>query len=223
MELINDPLEQTTAVTDLVLGVAAIWAVLYIKKLNRFKPWKSTIWQWAFIFLALASLIGAVAHGFQMSEKVNYIMWQPLNLSLGLTIAFFVIGVIYDTWGETASRRWMPIMIIVAILFFVTKLVASLFIEYSFFIFIIYEAVGMLFALVAYAVLSARKRLRGGWIMTAGVMVTILAAAVQSMKFIHFTLIWEFNNNGAFHIIQLVGVFILIYGLRADLIDEKSQ
>ncbi len=220
MEFITDPLEQTTAVTDLILGIMAVWAVFYLKKMNRFKPWKSLIWQWAFIFLALASLIGAVAHGFQMSEKVNYIMWQPLNLFLGMTIAFFVIGVIYDTWGEAASRRWMPIMIVIALLFFITKLVASLFIKYSFFIFIIYEAAGTLFALGAYTLLSMKKQIRGGWLMTVGVLITILAAGVQSIKFIHFTLIWEFNNNGAFHLIQAVALFFLIFGLRADLKDD---
>ena len=71
----------------------------------------------------------------------------------------------------------------------------------------------MLVALVGYTWLACRGKLRGAWWMAAGILVTIVAAGVQASKGISFTLIWSFDHNGVYHLIQMVGMVLLAAGL----------
>ncbi|MGH8658414.1 MAG: DUF6962 family protein, partial [Gammaproteobacteria bacterium] len=46
---------------------------------------------------------------------------------------------------------------------------------------------------------------------------TIVAAAFQANRNIELTLIWTFDHNGVFHLIQMTGLVALVAGLRAAL------
>ena len=74
---------------------------------------------------------------------------------------------------------------------------------------------GMLFALVAYGWLAINQQLAGVGLMAAGILVTMMAAGVQAGESVSFTFIWKFDHNGAFHLIQMVGIILLTAGLRA--------
>ena len=214
MEFIDIPTEQTTAATDVLLALVALVSVVYLLRIGKGRdPWKTRIWAWGFGLLAFASALGAVAHGFKMSEQLNDLLWKPLNLALGLTIAMFAVGVVYDRWGEASSRRVLPILIGVGVAFFVVTVV----IPGSFLVFILYEAVAMLFALVVYVLLAARRHLVGASVMAAGILITIVAAGIQASGAVVLTIIWEFDHNGIFHLIQVVGVAVLVAGLRMAL------
>ena len=86
----------------------------------------------------------------------------------------------------------------------------------SFLPFIIYEAVVMLFALIAYSVLLKRKFAGAGY-MVLGILITIIAAVIQATKAFQLTLIWEFDHNGIFHLVQIPGVIFLYLGLKTEL------
>jgi predicted alpha/beta-hydrolase family hydrolase len=75
----------------------------------------------------------------------------------------------------------------------------------------------MLFALAAYARLAQSGRLIGAQQMAAGVLLSILAAAIQasSSELIVFGV--PFDHNGLFHIVQIAGLPLLASGLRAAL------
>lgn len=75
----------------------------------------------------------------------------------------------------------------------------------------------MFFALVVYILLAVRKRLAGAAVMAAGILITIVAAAIQASGAVFVTIIWEFDYNGIFHLIQIVGLAVLVAGLRAAL------
>jgi hypothetical protein len=216
MKFVDLPTERVTAVTDLILALLALGGALYLRQLNSTDPWKANLWASAFGLLVLAAGLGAIAHGFQMSAAVNQWFWRPLNLSLGLVIALFVVGVSYDLWGLPQAQRVLPITIAIGLAFFgVTLLKPG-----SFIIFIIYEAVAMVFALGAYVWLAARGQLSGAGWMAGGVLVTIIAAAVQAGwkgQDNPLTLIWQFDQNGLYHLIQMAGVVLLLMGLRAAL------
>jgi hypothetical protein len=217
MEFIDVPTERTTAVTDVLLALVALASVVYLARIGKGRdPWKTRVWSWAFGLLAFASALGAVAHGLKMSEQLNDLLWKPLNLALGLTIAMFVVGVVYDRWGEVPSRRMLPVLIGVGVVFFLVTVV----VPGSFTVFILYEAVAMLFALVVYVLLAARRQLVGAAVMAAGILITIVAAALQASGAVALTFIWEFDHNGIFHLIQVVGVAVLVAGLRMALRAE---
>ncbi len=217
MKFIDIPTERTTAVTDLILALLALSCTLYLQQIGYSNPWKAGLWTWTFGLLALAGWLGAIAHGFQMSKTVKRWFWQPLNLALGLVVALFVVGVSYDLGGLPQAQATLPIMVAISILFFgITLLKPG-----NFTVFIIYEAVALLFALGAYVWLAASGRLPGAGWMAAGVVATILAAVVQAGwqgQDHPLTLIWPFDQNGLYHLIQMVGMGLLLIGLRVALV-----
>ena len=209
--LIDSPTERTTAATDALLAILALGSAVHLRSIGQDDLWKMNLWSWALGLLAVAAALGTVAHGFKMSVATNGYIWQALNLALGLVVALFVVGVTYDMWGVAAARRALPFMIGVGLLFFgVTRLISGAFLT-----FIIYQAVAMLFALGVYGWLAVTGQLTGAVLMVFGVLITMIAAGVQASKVVSFTLIWPFDHNGAYHLIQMVGVLALMGGLRS--------
>lgn len=217
MEFIDIPTEQTTAATDAILAVIVLISAIYLKHIGKQKPWKTTLWVWAFYLLSFAALLGAIAHGFIMSDEFRALLWHPLYLALGLFIALFVVGSVYDIWGEFIAKRILLIMLVIGAGFFSLTLVWT----DSFIVFIIYEAIALLFALGGYVWLSCKKRVEGSHQMAAGILITIVAAGIQTNNSILFNFIWLFDHNGVFHLIQMVGIIFIILGLRAGLLSRE--
>ena len=96
MEFISIPTEQTTAITDAIMGVLAVACIFYLGKFRERSPYKTGIWQWVFIFLTVSAFIGAAAHGFEMSKATNELFWKPITLFFGMMVALFMVGVVYD-------------------------------------------------------------------------------------------------------------------------------
>ncbi len=220
IHIIDIPTEQTTAATDILMAVLAFIVTLKVYRTGKsIDSRKTMIWVWAFGLLTFASATGAVAHGFQMSKLLNFILWQPLNLALGVAIGLFVAGVVYDYRNFSLPKALIPVLLVCAIAFFTITVI----IPDSFIVFIIYEAIAMLFSLIAYTILASRNRLKGAWLMAAGIMVTIIAAAIQAVETIKVTFIWEFDHNGIFHIVQMVGLLFLLKGLQTEFRSRLSK
>jgi hypothetical protein len=215
MQWIDTPTEQTTAATDVLLALEALASVLYLSRLGvGGDVFKVRVWSCAFGLLAFAATLGAVAHGCRMSAQLNRLLWQPINLALGLTVAMFVVGVVYDHWGPAAAGRVLPIMVGVGTAFFGLTVI----LPGTFTVFIVYEAAAMVFALAVYVLLAARQQLAGAAAMAAGIGITLVAAAVQASGSVSVTAIWELDHNGIFHLIQIAGVVVLVAGLRMALL-----
>lgn len=202
--------ERMTALTDFVMGCVVVYVLVQIRTWRGFK---STIWTWAFGLLAVASFMGVVAHGLAMSDFTNKLLWQPLNLLLGLALGFFVVGAVFDFWGESTARKMIPVMVVLGIVFYLMTVL----IPGTFLTFIAYETLAMFFALGVYIILTVKKSLPGAGWMTAGILVTIIAAVVQAVYQNQQSIIWYFDNNGIFHLIQIVGLLLLLRGLKMGL------
>ena len=102
-------------------------------------------------------------------------------------------------------------MIFVAVAFFaVTQVFRTAFVA-----FLVYEALAMLAALAIYAHLCVNGQLPGAGWMLGGIVLSVVAAIAQASKAARFTLVWEFDHNGVFHLVQTVALFALLMGLRA--------
>ncbi len=214
LQIIDIPTEQTTAFTDVLMAFLAFFVSLSVYRTGKSIDQKKTrIWVWAFSLLAFASAIGAIAHGFQMSRFTNFVLWQPLNLALGVAISLFVAGVVYDYKRFILPKILIPVLLILATIFFIITVI----IPDAFIVFIIYEAIAMLFAGVVYTILIFRKTLKGAGWMAAGILITIIAAAIQAIDTIALTMIWKFDHNGIFHILQMIGLVLLLKGLQTEL------
>lgn len=218
MEFIAIETERTTALTDAVLAILVFVCAFVINKSGDKYSLKSKIWICAFMLLALAAVLGAVAHGFSWSVDTRRMLWHPLYLSLGLFMALFVVGVVYDITDKSTAMRVLPFAVALGLVFFVLTLVWSK----SFIMFIIYEAAAMVFALVAYAFLCYKGK-PGTFYMALGVAVTMFAAGIQASHSVKLELIWQFDHNGVFHLVQMPGVVLLSMGLRAGMLPGKSD
>lgn len=200
--------ELTTAATDLLLAILSVWGIAVLLRLRNRDRLKTSIWIFMFSLLGIASVLGAIAHGLAISDETRDLLWKPLNLALGLLVAFFLVGAALDTWGERAARALMPIAVVVGSAFFLyTWLVPG-----SFLVFVAYKAVVMLVTFALYVRLALRRKDAWPWLMAAGVGLNVVAAAVQQSA-AHIRLIWTFDHNGVFHLIQAVAVLVLLAGL----------
>jgi hypothetical protein len=219
MQFIDIPTEQTTALTDAILTLLAFAATLYVL---RFWPdprrLKAGVWAGTFGLLTLASALGTVAHGFKMAPETYLAIWQPLNFSLGLTVAMFVAAVFYDLWGPPVTRRALPFLFGLAVVFYI---ISRLFPD-TFLPFVIYGAGSMLFALAGYIWLAARGRSPGAALLVLGVLLTLVAFAVQATGLVRFQFIWQFDHNSAFHLIEMVAVVLLVLGVRNAFLSKPA-
>ena len=213
MKFTKYPTEKTTAVTDIILALVAAGAICYLQWLKSPEVWKINTWSWAFGFMALSGLLGALAHGLELTEAMHQRIWNLLNLGLGMAVSVFVIGVAYDVWGLAIARKILPWMVVMAVgFYFITRFYAGIF-----FVFIVYEALALFFAWVAYSWLALKGQLNGSLIMAVGILVSIIAASIQATKNVSVKLIFEFDHNGIFHIVQIIGILFLLAGLRSSL------
>ena len=53
--------------------------------------------------------------------------------------------------------------------------------------------------------------------MSVGVLVSIVAAGIQASLKTTVKLMFEFDHNGIFHIVQILGIIVLLAGLRLSL------
>jgi hypothetical protein len=162
--------------------------------------------------MAVASFLGAMAHGVTWSESVRTAIWQPLYLSLGLTIALFVVAAVCDWRGVDLARAFLPWMLAIGVAFYA----ATWFLNGAFILFIAYEAVAMLAALAIYGWLYSQG-VAGAGLIAAGIGISIAAAVVQATS-LQLTVVVPFDHNGLFHLVQLAGIVVLSSGVRARLL-----
>jgi hypothetical protein len=201
--------ERTTAATDAVLAIVAL--VLLVGLRRRSPPsFGRAVWLSALAAMAMASVLGAVAHGLELSSGIRDLLWQPLYLALGTTMALFVVGAVRDWRGDRAARRVLPVMVVVTLAFYgATRASGGAFI-----VFVLYEAGALGFALWVYAWKAARTSQAGVATMAAALAVSLAAGAVQAAKVATVHLVWAFDHNGLFHLVQLPGLVLLGVGLH---------
>jgi hypothetical protein len=87
---------------------------------------------------------------------------------------------------------------------------------------VIYETAAMVGAFGVYAYVWVSRRKPGAAMMTAGVALSILAAAIQARTKCQFTLIWPVNEDGIFHLVQMAAVVALWIGLKQSLLSPSG-
>ena len=159
------------------------------------------IWSWIFSLLIVVSTLGAVAHGIQMTARINAAIWIPLYLALGVIIALLAVAAVSHAWNDALARRFLrPAMCIGVAFFAVTQLWSD-----SFLLFVLYEGVMMTAALGLYLWCIWRADTRhGSGYLAMGVLFGILAAVVDSQSTLQVQCVWVFNNHGIFHMVQML-------------------
>lgn len=203
--------ERTTAVTDVFLALGVGAGML---RLRRSVPpsWRRGVWLSALAAFGVSALLGAAAHGLTLDDRIRDGMWQPLFALLCLAVALFVVGAAADWRGDRLARTFLPVLLVAAAVVYVaTRLTGG-----DFRVFLAFETAGLLFAVVGYARLAAHGR-QGAGVVAAGLAVSLAAGAVQASGPFVIRLGWAFDHNGVYHLVQLVGVGLLVRGLATTL------
>ncbi len=209
--------ELTTAATDLLIAVAALACLGVLRRSRKANRQRVAIWSWVFGLLALASLLGAFAHGLALDPAAQAWLWRPLYLALGLVVAMFVVGAVFDLRGARAARAWLAPMLVLALGFFTVTQVGS----DHFMIFVVYEALAMFGALGVYLLLARDRRLAGASSVAAAILLNIVAAAIQATGSVALTIVVPFDHNGVFHLVQLLALVVLTRGLARGMAPES--
>ncbi len=218
IEFVDIPTEQTTALTDLLLGTVSLLACCYLIGFRGQATQRSLIWSGVYGCSGTAALFGCLAHGMVLTGNVSLVIWTTIYFFLSLTVALFMLGALQDYSSEALARRQSPVILAVAMAFFAYSLVDP----DNFMPFVVFELCAMLLSLCAYAWLSFKQQLAGATAIAVSIALTLVAAVIQATKAMSFTLFWPFDHNSVYHLIQVVAILILAWGLRAGMIAPAS-
>jgi hypothetical protein len=207
---LNDSLvERTTAATNVVLSLAAAGSVVYLQLRPQEAAWRLSLWSWSFGLIAVSAAFAAAYHGLALTEAKRRAFWQILTGSLSMAISLFLVGVLHDVCGVDAAGRGLPAILAAGVLIFgMSRLFPGLFT-----VFVVYQVLALAIALSAYAWMAASGSLPGAGWMAAGVLVSMIAAGIQAARHVHVSVVWEFDHNGLFHLVQVIGLLLICVGL----------
>lgn len=217
MPLINSPTELTTSATDALLAIECIVIIALLLRTAPADRWRTNLWCWVFGLLAIASFLGALVHGVEMPKTMRTALWTPLYLSLGILVVLFIVGAVADWRGPVAAMRLVPWGLGVSAAFFgLTALMGGAFI-----VFIVYAVAVLLGALAIYIFLAASHRLKGAVVVALAILLNLAAAAVQASN-VSFHLLFPFDHNGLFHLVQMVSTAILGWGVHLGMKSAQN-
>jgi hypothetical protein len=190
-----------------VLAVATAAGIALLIHWTRPSPLRGW-WLVALTGWGVSALLGMVTHGFDLDARVSTLLWQPLYLGLGLAQATVVIASV-DAWrGTAAAQRTLPVMLAaVALYYWATWYWAG-----DFLVFVVFSAATTVFALLVHAALAMRA-VPGACLVAAGLGASLASGLLQATD-LSLSFVWDFDHNGLFHLAQMVGLALLIAGLR---------
>ncbi len=203
--------EWTTAITDLINAFAILVPVIW---LIRQKPLtkRNKLWATAFAMLMVTSLVGFLLHGIVMSNLVNGILWCGFYLFLTFMVCTYVIAIKHDIYPDKDFSHSIKVNLIVAVLVSILLGIARFTIRKYAFVFFSVYAMANLINCVILLRRQVRERPAFKWYIAA-IAVLFVGSVLQSIKTIHFTLIWEFNYNAVYHWVMLLFVLIQFKGV----------
>jgi len=197
--------EPMTMATDYVMGgLALVLAVRLIRAgaIGR----QTSVWVWGLAFVATASaaFFGGTYHGFIQMLPVGAarILWKITLMSTGIGSACLLAAVVLagtTGWVQRALFALIAVKLAVYVVWMST---------HDDFIFVIadYGSALVLILVLAWTSSAAGLGAAARWI-TAGVAVSVVAAAIQALKLAPHP---QFNHNDLFHVVQM-GALCLLY------------
>ena len=163
--------------------------------------------------LSVMSIAGFFVHGFVISKLVEHILWCVLYLFMTFMICAYVIAVKYDIDRDEGLAAFFRTSIVLAVIVSVCPGVMEFLLpDYSFWVFSAYALGNLIYCLIR--LWGQTKRISGFWWYIAGIIVIIVGSVLQTIKSIHFTIIWEFNYNAVYHFMILLFILIQFKGIR---------
>lgn len=194
--------EPVTLLTDYLLAIEClVFAVL----LYRYAQNETSILLWAisFFVIALAAITGGTYHGFiqSLSVSMSSNLWKITLYCIGVSTLCLLSGMILVALKGNVRTLFL-ILAVVQFLGFVILIRRNY--EYKY---VIHDYVPAMAVILALCILRLNKPY-AIWII-AGILISFAAAGVQLSG---FTLHRNFNHNDLYHVIQMIGMYLLYRG-----------
>ena len=201
--MINEP---TTTITDFILGLEALaLSVLLFVSPHTFPS--LPYWIASLLCLGIAAVLGGLYHGFD-----RFSSYTVVYLSVSVLVATLCLAVITDGFGEEIAHgfRW-PVAGLALVFFLVAWIYPTRILAFTALL-----AVLLVLALVLYIHLMVTRALPGAGFLAAGSAALLIGAAMM-LRNVGFTLIWTFDRNAVYHLVQMVGILFFSLGLSLRL------
>jgi hypothetical protein len=194
--------EPVTLVTDYILAVEClVFAVLLFRKAKNETP--ILLWSISFFTIALAAATGGTYHGFvqSLSVSISSALWKITLYAIGLSTFCMLSGMIL---AALKGKVRTIFLILAAIQFLGFVILIGRSYEYKYVIHDYVPAMAVILALCIYRL----SRPYAIWII-AGILISFAAAGIQLSG---FTLHKNFNHNDLYHVVQMIGMYLLYRG-----------
>lgn len=199
--------EISTLVTDYLLGALALWLAARLLRDPAVRL-PTRLWGWAFVAFALAAFAGGTYHGFRLllDPTTLFWLWKAVIYAIG------VFGLATVSGCVVAAATGRPRVILLGGMMVVTAVYGVFMATHDAFIYVVWfngAAMTSLLGIQAWTAWRWRDP-ASPWII-AGIAVSAVGAAVQvSGVRLHA----HFNHNDLFHVIQMLGIYLLFRGAR---------
>lgn len=211
--------ELTTSVTDLLIAVLALASALILSRRKTDKTRLRREWAAFFLFLGIASLMGALNHGLlPQGGMARRIFWIFLYAALFAATGSFAVPVTDSaSEGEHPTKRETAVLYIAeAVMYVPTALLEWLRGFDMLFLFLIFGAfIGVVVVILVIKLLRDGNVL--GRYLLAAAIAAVLALLVEFTKIGSFHLIWDFNHDGLTHLILMVSIVFIYFGASKSL------
>ena len=200
--------EPTTTLTDYLITLVASYFGVCVRHSAADRAGR--LWGHAFLFIALAAFLGGTSHGFAsyLGAAGNIFLWKSTVYAIGLSMLCAVAGTIDNCPLDPRVARLLHSVNVAAFVIYAAWMVG-----HDSFRYVIYHYVPAMLAIaLLHAWLFIRHRKPGSRWVIAGVVVTLLGAVIQQSG---FSVHRQFNNNDLYHVIQIVGLYLLFRGVSA--------
>lgn len=196
------------AVTDLCLGLTGL--ALAARTLNHFRSTgarRSGWWSLGYAALGLGSVLGFVTLGFRtgLEQPITYVS----RFAIGVAVLAMLTAVVEGLAGPRRARPWRLLFLLAFAAYYGATLLTG-----SFLVFVLYSGTALLATLVLEGYRWLVRLEAGAGLMALGMALSMAAAGLQATR-LSFTLLWTFDHNAIYHMLQLVALLILYRGLMA--------
>lgn len=221
MEIYLNPVatELTTAATDMALSVIAFTGLVWLRGRVPADP-RRRLWTAILGSLGISALLGAVVHGWELPAAANDVLWAGVLAGLSLGAALFPVAALYEYRGWNAARALLPWVLAAG----VGAWIFSQFSDWGLNVLLVSAGVAAVCALAMFVLAGAATTVastaRGTGLLAAAVLLNLVASGIQARGTLELHLIWPFDHNGICHMIQIVGLVLLVLGV--DRLGSRS-
>ena len=197
--------EPMTMATDYVLALLGLWLGRQLWTLGEVgdprRGWAAALWA-----MALAAFLGGSSHGFapMLSEAAQAVIWRATLVVLGGAAVLLVHATLRTLRGGVGWTWFLGVE-------FLCYSAWICFLDSDFRYAVIQYGTALLVVLIGHLVLASR-RWPGALTVVGGIAISFVAAWIQQAG---ISLHPHFNHNDLYHVVQMVGLFVLYRGAAA--------